>query len=209
MKTKYSSFSYKPGNSPVHKIPAWIKIIIIPALNILVFNLPWYFSAGFVIFQFILCCCLKFSLKEQFADLKPVLWYGVLLFLFDFISHKKIYFDLNTAFLLLKLFGIMQSASLMFKTSTSLEIRNGIGQIEGVIRKILHLKKKNTLTNTISLFVCFIPAVFKIWEQSKKAWIARGGKKNLKMISTLLPVLFSVGMKQAYNRARAISVREE
>ena len=89
----------------------------------------------------------------------------------------------------------MQSASLVFKTSTSLELREGIFKIEKLVRKILHLKNKATFTDTFSMFLNFIPLVSKIWEQSKKAWLARGGKNFVKMYLALLPVLFSVGMK--------------
>lgn len=93
----------------------------------------------------------------------------------------------------------MQSASLMFKTSTSLELRDGIGRVFGY---------KSVITNALFMFLNFIPMVSKIWEQSKKAWIARGGKENIKMYTTLLPVLFSVGLKKAYNAARAVSIRK-
>ncbi|MCR4742928.1 MAG: hypothetical protein K5866_08695 [Treponema sp.] len=50
--------------------------------------------------------------------------------------------------------------------------------------------------------------VSKIWNQSKKAWLARGGKISIKMYKVLIPLLFSVGMKKAYNMARAISIRK-
>ena len=59
------------------------------------------------------------------------------------------------------------------------------------------------------MFLNFIPMLAQIWEQSKKAWQARGGKKGVKMYGVLLPVLFSVGMKKAYNQARAIFVRDK
>lgn len=58
------------------------------------------------------------------------------------------------------------------------------------------------------MFLNFIPMLSQIWEQSKKAWFARGGKKGIRMYGTLLPVLFSVGLKKAYNQARAISLRD-
>ena len=49
--------------------------------------------------------------------------------------------------------------------------------------------------------------VSKNWQQTTRAWKARGGRKSLRMFAVLLPVFFSVGMKQAYNSARAISAR--
>lgn len=228
MAQKYSAFSYKYGNSFLHKMPAWIKLLLIPAINIAVFCLPYYVSIGFLILQFILCCILHFTIREQFEDLKPVIYYAILLYFFNLISSsistfiaknelsfyenikaigKASLFNKETFLMLVKLFCIMQSASIVYKTSTSLEIREGIGIMEAAVRKFLHLKQKLTLTNTISLFVTFIPMVFSVWTKTKKAWYARQGKGGIKMYMTLLPVLFSVGMKQAYNSAKAVSIR--
>ena len=208
---KYSAFQYKYGNSFLHRCPAWIKILIIPALNILFFCLPPYFAAGLIVFQTILAFCLHFTFREQLADLRAVLYYACLLvfvkivaFLFsgDFSNWRLwIAGEKSTLFMLLKLFCVMQSASLVFKTSTSLEIREGVGTIEYAICR------KRVITDGIFLFVSFIPAVSKIWQQSKRAWKARGGKGGVKMYIVLLPVLFSVGMKEAYNKARAVCIR--
>lgn len=205
-------FSYKAGSSFLHKTPACIKLLFIPLINILFLFLPPFFACGLVIVQFVLACCLRFTFKEQLADLKPVIYYGILLYgyklILVFTSPAATFWDSDTLFLLVKLFCVMQSASLVFKTSTLLQLREGIGQIESFIRKLPFLKKKNTFTNAISMFLNFIPMLSQIWEQSKKAWFARGGKKGIRMYGTLLPVLFSVGLKKAYNQARAISLRD-
>ena len=81
----------------------------------------------------------------------------------------------------------MQTACLVLKTSTSLQIRQAL--------------EKAPFGQVLTLFICFIPQVSKNWEQIKKAWYARGGKKSL-------PVLFSVGMKEAYNTSRALLARK-
>ena len=86
--------------------------------------------------------------------------------------------------------------------------------MELAVRRALHLKpivdgRQNApVAQAVSLFICFIPQVSKNWQQTERAWKARGGKKSLRMFAVLLPVFFSVGMKQAYNTARAISVRQ-
>ena len=77
-------------------------------------------------------------------------------------------------------------------------MRDGIAKICG---------QKSAFTNAIYMFVNFIPMVSRIWEESQRAWFARGGKKSLRMYMTLLPILFSVGMKKAYNAARAVTIR--
>lgn len=218
MAKNYSAFAYKSGNSFLHKCPAWAKLLCIPAVNILFLCLPVECTVVFVILQSVAAFFLRFSFREQLAGVKPVLFYALLVFsmqaVFCFASADATFAETftfenqkETVFLLLKLLCIMQSASLVFKTSTSLELRDGIFKIEIFIRRIFHLKSRAVFSNTVSLFLNFIPLVSKIWEQSKRAWKARGGKKSLRMYAVLLPVLFSVGMKKAYNSARALSVR--
>lgn len=217
----------------MHKMPVVLKILLIPALNILFFNLPFYFSAVLLVLQFVLCCVLKFTIREQLKDFKPIIYYAFLLYVTTFIANFcSQFFDpetirsfssfigaaknsaittftnSSTAIMLLKLFCVIQCATIVFRTSTSLQIREGIGKIEGFIRKHLPVSKKNKVTNMISMFICFIPMVYKNWEQCKRAWFARGGKKSLRMYLTIFPVFFSVGIKQSWNASRAVLVRE-
>ena len=209
---EYAAFSYKPGSSFLHRLPAWIKILLIPIVSIAVFKLPFYFAASFCVAQIILACALKFTISEQLHDLKAVLYYASFLIVVKLIGNIAVnHFDLKeflinekeTWFLLLKLLCVMQAASLIFKTSTSLQIREGLEVIEMKIRR----KRKAPIAQAVSLFICFIPQVSKNWQQAERAWKARGGKRSVKMFIVLLPVFFSVGMKQAYNSARAISAR--
>ena len=204
-----TSFSYKEGKSFLHRCPAIIKILFIPLISLLLFKLPPAFAAGLFLLQTILAFCLGFTLGEQLCDLKPLLYYAIILLLFKLagaIFYKNFDF-LPSLLMLLKLLGVMQTASLVFKTSTSLQLRQGLENMEKSLRRLFHLKTKTPLSNALALFICFIPQVWQNWEAIKKAWFARGGKKSLRMLIVLLPVLFSLGMKQAYNTARALSVR--
>ena len=220
---QYYFFSYKFGNSFLHRCPAWIKILLIPILNVCVFKFPFQISLILIFLQTVTAFILKFSVKEILTDLKPVLYYAVLLLFAKFFGNLFAgFFSLATFFsdfwnfiiseketgvLLLKLLCMIQTASLFFKTSTSLQLREGFENIEFFIRRIFHLKKATPVAQVLSIFVTFIPIVAKNWQQITLAWYARGGKKSVKMIIVLLPVFFSVGMKQAYNSARAISIR--
>ncbi len=225
---EYSAFSYKPGKSFVHKMSAWKKILFIPFFNIVVFSLDMRFAFACIILQGILFAFLHFTFKEQVIDLTPVIWYGVFMYMVGFVSESymliekngmsdiissiynggKIAFsDKRTLGFVLKFLACCQSASLMFKTCTSLQLKEGIELIEVSIRRYLPLKKEAKFAIVVSMFINFIPAVFKIWGQLKKAWVARGGKNGLKMYLTLIPVLFSVGLKYSFNCARSIMAR--
>ena len=212
-----TAFSYKPGSSFMHRCPVWLKLLLIPLVSIAAFKLPFYFALGLCAAQMILAFILRFTIREQLRDLKAVLYYAAFLIFakvignlaangFYNIPQRTIPFliaERETWVLLLRLLCVMQTASLLFKTSTSLQIREGLERIETSIRRKPHAP----VAQAVSLFICFIPQVSKNWQQAERAWRARGGRRSLRMFIVLLPVLFSVGMKQAYNTARAISVR--
>ena len=229
MSSNYISFNYKAGNTFIHRLNPVIKILLIPALNILFFNLSIYFSLVLILLQFGLSFYLKFSIKEQIQDFKPILYYMFLLYLISFISgffslcfgqesssfkiclyqtYNDVIKNPDTAIMLLKLLCVFQCAAIIFKTSTSLQIREGIRSIESFFKRLFHRQSKEyKFTTAVSLFVCFIPIVYKNWNQCKRAWFARGGKKNIRMYITIFPVFFSVGIKQAYNQSRALLIR--
>ncbi len=234
--TNETAFSYKQGFSFLHRCPAWVKILLLPSISLSIFYLPPYFALVLIALQTLVSFVLRFTVREQARELKAVFYYAVFLILVKTIGSLAASFsagslsslelstfpqtviiflisEKETWLLLLKLFCIIQTASLIFKTSTSLQIREGLEAMELAVRKCLHLKplvdgRPNApVAQAVSLFICFIPQVSKNWQQAERAWKARGGRKSLRMFIVLLPVFFSVGMKQAYNSARAISAR--
>jgi biotin transport system permease protein/energy-coupling factor transport system permease protein len=239
-----SAFSYKPGNSFVHRCPAGLKILLVPVVSIAVFKLPLLFCIFMVMAQLALSIRLHFSPREQVNDFRAVVYYAFFLIFARLVSAlaggtfaaslhsqgiaaalKTLLLEKESLTLLLKLFCVMQSAAILFRTSTTLQIRESLEKLEGTLRRPFAARTRHKsplrakscphhsgaapapVAQTISLFLCFIPQVSKIWQQAVRAWKARGGRLGLKMYMTLLPVLFSVGMKQAYNQARAITIR--
>lgn len=231
-----TAFSYKQGSSFLHRCPAWVKILLLPLISLSIFYLPPYFALALIALQTLVSFLLHFTVREQTRDLKAVFYYAVFLILVKIIGSLAaaisdgtlsafelaafpqtvlafLISEKETWLLLLKLFCIIQTASLIFKTSTSLQIREGLEAMELAVRKCFHFKplvdgRPNApVAQAVSLFICFIPQVSKNWQQAERAWKARGGKKSPHMFIVLLPVFFSVGMKQAYNSARAISAR--
>ena len=77
--TQYTSFSYKPGTSLIHRCPVWLKLLLIPLVSIAAFKLPFYCALGLCLVQIILAFILRFTIREQLRDLKAVLYYAVFL----------------------------------------------------------------------------------------------------------------------------------
>lgn len=216
-------FSYKHGNSIIHKLSPTIKILLLPVFSLLVFNLNEFFTIFLVVTQIILCFNLKFSVKEQITDIKPVLFYGVMLIfakisiliyqiIFENQNFKPLFLQIicekETYILILKLLCIMQSTSILFKTSTPLEIREGIIIIESFLRKVFHLKKSHVLSESLALFFIFIPMIFETYENIKFTWKGRQGKTNIKMFLVIFPVLLAVTMNKAYKKTLSLLARK-
>ena len=144
-----TAFSYKQGSSFLHRCPAWVKIIILPIISLSTFYLPPYFAIALIALQTLVSFLLHFTLREQVRDLRAVFYYAVFLIFvkiigslaaaisggslpaFELATLPQILLtflisEKETWLLLLKLFCIIQTASLIFKTSTSLQIREGL-----------------------------------------------------------------------------------
>ena len=215
-----SLFNYKIGNTFLHRCPVSCKLLLIPLISIIVFSFPPQICLALIIIQFILALLLHFSFLEIISDLRPVFYYFIILLLVEIfslifeifpfitqsdfnsiksnlINHFSWETQKSTVFMLMKILCLFQTTSLLFKTSTQLQIKECLEKI----------KLLSGFAFVLSMFINFIPITSKIWNQTKKAWFVRGGKKGIKMYVTLLPVLFSVGMKKAWNMSRAIEAR--
>lgn len=191
-------FSYKIGNSFIHKLHPIIKVILLFALPISIFFLPLPVIGLFSLVCIILSLFVPITIKEQLRNVKPVLYYCTFLLiiylwniLFSNPSNGMQLFSLAA-----KLVCSMQWTSLFFTTTTSIELQN-------TLEKFLPSK----IAKSFSLFINFIPMLFSVWNQLERAWTSRGGKNGITKITTLLPVFLSVSLHKAYNVSRTLENR--
>jgi len=197
-------FKYKTIKGPLHKFPAFIKLVCILPLSIFCIYLTSLQLGIGIAAVIILALFCGITLREQLTDFKPAFFYGSLMF---FISVFSTFFDnrdimpLGTLVLtslipraeflqtVLRLTLIVQLSALLFRTTSALEIREFVR------------------FDILSLFLCFIPEIFKTWTSVDLAWKARGGKPGLKKIMTLVFVLISLSFEKAAIKAKAIEAR--
>lgn len=209
-------FHYKPGKSFMHKMPPAIKIILMLILSIAAFYCPLIPSiciiSALLIFSF---TAIKIRMPELISDLKPALIYAVLMYSASVISNlseledKKDFFPCifiqrqSYVSMMIHFLLSLEITSLFFRTTTSVEFTRGFNQIE---RKITR-NKSTRISDMISLTLNFIPRLSDFWGRIEKAWKARGGKKGIKKIFVLTPVLFKTSMNEAYKKSLAIRNR--
>jgi len=197
MVTRQAIFKYKTKKGPLHKAPAAVKLVLFLPVSVFCLLLPsFYLAAGIIIaFSFSLFCSI--TLREQLTDLKPALFYIIFMYILSLINnilnHSPLLIIIapNLVFLnaALRLFFIIQLSALLFRTTSPLEIHN-IVRIE-----------------IVSLFLMFIPEIFKTWEMINLAWKARGGRKGINRIKSLVFTLIAMSFKTASVKAKALASR--
>lgn len=213
-------FSYRPGLSVFHRLPAWLKITAMFILQSIAFLLPLHICLLLIAITVLAAFSAGFCIKEQLQDLKPCIYYALLLWTTGILTEISIQ-GTDTAFtknlfypmpadivLCIRLVLALQFASLFFHTTSSLALRQGLAAIETTIRSILPVSKVPAFTEIFSFFLMFIPMVFNIWDKIDFAWKARGGKNSIRRISILIPVLISLSAYEVCQISKAIRNRQ-
>jgi len=196
-------FKYKTTKGPLHKVPAIIKLLLLLPLSVFCVYLPSSLLGVCIILNIFIALICGLSLQDQITDFKPVLFYALLMYVLSVFSNiiddfrstpLNQFFTLlitNLTYLriILRLTLIVQVSALIFRTTSSLEIR------EAVRLEIL------------SLFISFIPEIFKIWNSVNLAWRARGGKEGFGKIKTLMFILISLSFEKAALKSNALAAR--
>jgi biotin transport system permease protein/energy-coupling factor transport system permease protein len=116
----------------------------------------------------------------------------------------------------LKLILAMQFCSALFRSTSAVEIKEGLDFIEKRMRVFIkklplckNMSQKPKYSETLSFFLNFIAQISALWEKLNFAWRARGGKEGLKKILILLPVLFSIAFKNADDKRKSLLSRQK
>lgn len=212
-------FCYKYGTTILHKIDARLKLLLILAAGYAAFFLQDIPCAVCIAAAFPLACYAGFSLREQLAQLKPAVYYAAMLYTASIISAACSRTPFPEAFrpqksdgtLILRLVLSLQITGILYRTTSPLALRTALIQIEdgftGIFSKKKHESGSLRFSEAFSLLLIFIPQVFSVWRQAVRAWQARNGKKNIRMMILLFPVLISVCMKRSYIMSLAIQNR--
>ncbi len=178
-------FKYKTVKGPLHKVPALLKFLLLLPLSVFFMSLsPKYLAAGIIAACVTAFFC-KFTLYEQLTDLKPAAIYAVLMYGLSVFSTsidalqtfpEQSFLSLltpNPDFLriTLRLVLIIQLSSLLFRTTSSGELREGLRTLESATRRFFskiffhkkQIQRRKIVLPSISLFSCALyPKYLKI-----------------------------------------------
>jgi biotin transport system permease protein/energy-coupling factor transport system permease protein len=230
MRERTVVFRYRKGKGFLYKIPAPAKLLSLPVLAATAMLLPLYAACAGIGLLAVFALLCGFTPKEQFTDIKPVLFYAFFLYMIGICTGLYSVFsgdlepgeaaaifypDYAYGFYIIRLFLVMQLSALLFRTTTSIEIkeavRAGETSIRAGIRKLPFGKAVSSrakLGTSAALMMNFVPALFELWNKLNRAYRARGGKRGLKQFRVLFVALIALSLHYAREKARALAARE-
>ena len=212
-------FSYQRGNSLLHKCNALAKVLFLTVFCIFIFIDAKWMSPFFIartatcIFIPILLLFLSGLSLRIFFKLWPVILTGV--FVTAFRSFDLPSFSFNRegfysgCIYALNFFMAALASGIVFKTTSPLQIREGLCGVEDALAKLFPFVKKLNLALAISLTINFLPSIFEYWNKTALACRARmpASKKHsfgIRNFTAHLSAFFSCLLYRAETSRRAV-----
>jgi len=229
MKDTSNLFGYRPGNSPIHRIPVHLKLAFLLPCTAAVFALPVPALAGASLVFLGLSWLAGISLPVFMRNTRIVFMYGILVGLFRFVGlpwNAGIWlaYAAESGLYLWRLFLVMLTGTLFYETTGTLEIRHALADIQHRLAAFLvrtagiagirkPMPELPDVAFLLSLTISFIPRIFEAWSVIEDSWNARGGRTHrnpvaaVRRISLLVPLLVSKLLALAADTERAIRSR--
>ncbi|GHT74176.1 hypothetical protein FACS1894124_3670 [Spirochaetia bacterium] len=220
-------YAYRPGSTPLHRLPAGVKLLAILIMT----------SAGFLFgFPFIVMSALIIITSSLFARIPPwellrgirVLFIMlVMIIILRSISYDPPAFNRAGFAEAMRFTGNMlvsfSAASLLFSVTTMTELKDAIGRAEKVIltppaallralpftrtRRAAAALERPRFSLGLSLMLGFLPRFFEVWETTVCAYQARAGKKGVPLLLTIIPLVTGRMIETAAETAAAMESR--
>jgi biotin transport system permease protein/energy-coupling factor transport system permease protein len=223
-------FRYKKGKGLLYKTPAIIKIFFLLCASIGAMYLNFNFLLIAIIFFVFFAILCGISIKDLIADTKPAFYYASSLYAFNILVNalsatnnnldttELVFFvlkpDASYILLALRLLLIIQISALIFRTTSSIEIKDALCIIETKTRLFLkkylvkNISLKTKLSTSLALTLSFIPEIFEQWSRIDRACRARKVKNNFRKFKILFTALLSISFDKAARKAKALAARE-
>jgi energy-coupling factor transporter transmembrane protein EcfT len=223
-------FRYTGHETPIHRVPAGIKLVAMLAATIGVYAGNFYMLAGISAVLASITPVARISRRALIRGVRVILWYAIFILVFRLLG-KPVTLDVwqaefrATGVYLWQLSAVLLAGTIFYETTGTLDIFHTLGYLQRFVReagnpiyqrvtgKKLPENPTIDIALLLSLTISFIPRIFQSWDDLGRAWDARGGtlKKTppniLKRYTTLLPLLVERLLAVAADTDRAIRNR--
>jgi len=211
-------WAYLVGNTPLHRCPAGIKLILLLLLSAASVLGP-FGAAGAA--ALILAGAFSAGLgpRTLFAGSRPLVIMLLLFTAFRIFSVDgglsvdipALQSGLSLAAGILVCFA---AASLFFAVTTTTEVRHSLARAESFVTRPFLGKNRPTnagkqgrLSLSLALMLGFLPLFFEHWENARLAALARGCRGGIRMVVAILPLVTERMIEAAAETADALESR--
>ncbi len=194
-----SIFAYAKRNSPVHRTPAWIKLLVLLAIPVTVYLTPLYVCITLMAVLALLALISRMGLRAFLRDLRPILVYCLMIAMIDvlswlFFNRERDIVTQTSIVMILRVVCAAEAASVFFRTTGTYEISR---TLRGIEKALTFGHTRYAVSGMFTLFLGFLPQIFRTWTEIDTAYRSRGGRRGIRRIAVLLPVLITISMKKA------------
>ncbi len=213
-------FSYNTAETPIHRLSALLKLACVTALTAGVFFFPAAALAGATVFLAVSAVIAMIGLDRAAALAKTFAGYSLFIVLVRFLkipeSTETLVLELRDTLLYLwRLFLALGFGTILYATTSALELRNALEDLQNSIYSRLKCSAfLPDIAFSLSLTIAFIPRIFDLWQEINLAWNARGGGRSrspaavYRRIASLVPLLLIRLLDAAARTERAIRNRK-
>jgi biotin transport system permease protein len=198
-------FGYRPGNSPLHRCPAPVKLLGILLLSIFAYgSVP---ALGITVLV-ISAAAVAAGIRpwELLRGGRPLLFLALFFFLLRVaVFHREApFFYLDPAEIPgglvqgLSMVVSFAGGALLFAVTTTKELRDGLGG---------RTRRGRRFSLALSLMLGFLPRFFEIWEETNLACEARGAGGGIRRLLLIIPPVTERMIEGALDTALALEGR--
>jgi len=215
-------FAYRPGSSPVHRVPALVKLALYALVATGALAVPPLALVPLAACLFAVSCLARLSPASLLGAARALLAYALAVAFFRVLGADKdelIPALSDAGVYLARLALILLGGSIFFETTSSCALRAGLESIQDAIQSIIERLPGPTkrlrvpdLALSLSLTVSFIPRVFSAWEKVDRAYRVRAGngrgpRAAYRRICVLIPAMILALLAGAVDTDRALRNR--
>jgi len=220
-------FRYRPADTPVHRLPAGLKLAGMFLVTVAVFSagLPGLLASSAALA--FLALLARIPASVHLRNLRILLSYALFILAFRLAGT-----GFEAAFLrrmlgetgtyLWQLSAVLLAGTLFYETTGTLEIRHCLAAVQLFFQRLANRLLRTfdrpeaelpDIAFLLSLTISFIPRIFEAWTDLTRAWDARGGTLHRglsgawKRCTVLVPLLIAKLLSVAADTDRAIRNR--
>jgi biotin transport system permease protein len=220
-------YSYRPGNSILHRLPGWAKLLTLLGISTASFFAGFPALAAGAVIVTVGAVLAGIAPWELLRGGKPLFIMIFFIILLRSAAYDPLMFNAPGCRAALLFGGTIlvsfSAGALLFSVTTMTELMDSLGKIEGALyfplaallkktrsprtRRLLRRLEQPRLSLGISLMLGFLPRFFEAWESVTAACLARAGKGGVSRMLTVIPPVIEQMITKAGETACALESR--